>query len=344
MPPLPNREEVERQLRGLRAHQAPEGLWGRIQDELAVRPRRAVSPLVAAAAILLAVLAGITAGFLRSYGAPSRWAVQPLAGEPAVAGTRLSDASYLHADQWLVTDAASRARLMVGRIGIADIGPNSRVRLERAGLIEHRLTLERGSLHAVIAAPPRLFLVRTPSALATDIGCAYTLDVDSTGSSRLHVTLGWVELREGGGVTVVPAGMAAEVETGRRPGTPYPEDFPEAARRALARIDAGRGSLADFDSVFAALHRPADFITLRQQSAVTLWHLLQRVEPGGRERVYTRLAGLIPPPAGVTREGILALDRPMLERWRRDLSPMWSDEAQWWGTRLVRRLWERTLR
>jgi hypothetical protein len=73
---------------------------------------------------------------------------------------------------------------------------------------------------------------------------------------------------------------------------------------------------------------------------VTLWHLLQRVPAELRPRVYQRLADLSPPPGGVTTEGILALDRPMLTRWLRTLSPMWSDEAQFWWTRLARRLWE----
>jgi len=67
------------------------------------------------------------------------------------------------------------------------------------------------------------------------------------------------------------------------------------------------------------------------------------VGPELRQPVYQRLAELSDPPAGVTREGILALQRPMLERWRRDLSPMWSEEAQSWWTRTARRLWDWTI-
>jgi hypothetical protein len=56
------------------------------------------------------------------------------------------------------------------------------------------LSLERGALHARIAAPPRLFIVDTPSAMAVDLGCEYKLDVDAAGNSRLHVTSGFVAL------------------------------------------------------------------------------------------------------------------------------------------------------
>jgi hypothetical protein len=342
--------ELERLLRQLPVSSAPPGLWERVQSALTAPrpvprpPMRPVPVWLAAAAVVLAVLVGSFAGLMQAYRAPASWAVRRLAGAPVVGGAALTGKGRLAVGQVLVTDAASRAELAVGRIGRAEVGPGSRVALERGGFTEHRLTLERGTLEVAITAPPRLFFVRTPSALATDLGCAYALDVDSAGSSRLHVTAGWVELGGSGPVALVPAGLVAEVAVGGRPGTPYPEGFPLEARVALHHLDDGSGGAADLDVVLGALHRPSDFITLRQESAITLWHLLQRVPADLRGPVYQRLAGLSAPPAGVTREGILALHRPMLERWLQTLSPMWSDEAQSWWTRLGRRLWEWTLR
>jgi len=269
--------------------------------------------------------------------------VVPVTGTPTIAGAALTSGDRLGAGEWLVTDAFSKAELSVGRIGTAEVGPNSRVHLDRGGWTQHRLTLERGRLQVVISAPPRLFLVRTPSVLATDLGCAYTLEVDSAGTSRLHVTAGWVELKQGDAVSLVPAGLVAEVAVGGRPGTPYAPELPADARAALRRLEAGTGDAADLELLSAGLHGPSEFITLRRQSGITLWHLLQRVGPELRQPVYQRLAELSDPPAGVTREGILALQRPMLERWRRDLSPMWSEEAQSWWTRTARRLWDWTI-
>jgi hypothetical protein len=353
MAPTREPDEVERMLQRIPLAQAPDGLWDDIQAELerpaesrrpALLRRRVRSPLLAAAAVLVALIGGTYVGVLAAYGAPSRWQVQTLAGAPSVAGVSLAQTGDIGRGEWLVTDSLSRAQLNVGRIGTAEVGPNSRVRLDPGGRTEHRLTLERGSLDAVITAPPRLFFVETPSALATDLGCAYTLDVDSAGASRIHVTAGWVELKQGTRVSLVPAGLVAEVEVGGGPGTPYPEAFPLDSREALHRLDRGTGSAADLESVFGALHPTTAFITLRQQSAITLWHLVQRVQAGLQERTYERLAALSAPPHRVTREGILALDRPMLERWRRDLNPMWSEEAQPLVTRIVRRLWEWTMR
>jgi hypothetical protein len=43
--------------------------------------------------------------------------------------------------------------------------------------------------------------------------------------------------------------------------------------------------------------------------------LLARVTADERPLVYDRLASLVPPPAGVTREGTLALNSSMMDAW-----------------------------
>jgi hypothetical protein len=323
-----------------------ETVWSAIERDLAapavvsVETRRwTVRPMVAIAAGSAAGFVGATAGALRQFGAPSRWSVVRLAGAPALDGVVLRGDGLLSEGVWLETDDKSVAQLAVGRIGTAEVGPESRVRLVRNGLTDHRLVLERGSIEAEIAAPPRLFFVETPAALATDLGCAYRLSVSDEGTSRLHVTVGWVELAKNGRSAIVPAGMVAEVAKDGAPGTPYVEDLPMDARLALQRLDAGRALSTDLGTLLEAMPLPNAAVVTRQQHGITLWHLAQRVEGEQRAWVVRRLASLSPPPDGVTMEGIRALDRPMLDRWRRSLNPMWGEEAAPpWAT-LGRRLW-----
>ena len=71
-----------------------------------------------------------------------------------------------------------------------------------------------------------------------------------------------------------------------------------------------------------------------ERDEVTLWHLLSRVPRGERDRVFDRLAGFVAPPAVVTREGIRAGDKVMLDAWWDALG---LDEANWW------RKWKRPL-
>ena len=48
------------------------------------------------------------------------------------------------------------------------------------------------------------------------------------------------------------------------------------------------------------------------------------VDGPARARVYDKIATFVPPPKGVTREGVLSLNEKMLEQWREQLEPNWS--------------------
>ena len=164
-------------------------------------------------------------------------------------------------------------------IGQVEVEPNTRVRLVETRLTEHRLELERGTLHARIWAPPRLFFVNTPSAVAADLGCAYTLEVDDAGRGLLHVTSGYVALETEARSAIVPAGAACMTQPGAGPGTPFFEDAPEAFVESLARFDF-ENDRAALDAVLAGA---------RARDTLTLWHLLSRVRRG-RTRARLRTA------------------------------------------------------
>jgi hypothetical protein len=172
-------------------------------------------------------------------------------------------------------------------------------------------------MSAHIWAPPRLFFVNTPSAVAADLGCAYTLEVDDQGSSLLHVTSGWVALELQNRESVVPAGAACETRPGLGPGTPYFEDSAKGFQEALKQVDFDPDAAARRAALTAMLDQA------RPRDTLTLWNLLVRVDGADRARVYDRLAGFFPPPAGVTREGVLALNQSMLDAWRAELERTW---------------------
>jgi len=256
---------------------------------------------LAAAAIVAAVLLGRRDGIERGA-----WEVMRLAGLPVVGRSPLGATGTLQVGEWLETDDSSRALILVGDIGHVEVKPDTRIRLVRAQRSDHRLALERGEIYAKVDAPPRLFFVDTPAGTAVDLGCAYTLAVDSSGNGTIHVTGGYVEFDWGGRRSIVPLGFRADTRRSFAPGTPYAEDAPPALRQALAAFDFSDGGPAAVRRALAAA---------RSEDAVSLWHLLERVDPPLRRAVYDRLASLVPPPAGVTAEGALRLDRTMLETY-----------------------------
>jgi hypothetical protein len=173
-----------------------------------------------------------------------------------------------------------------------------------------RLSLERGTIHAVIWAPPGEFVVDTPSAVAVDLGCVYTLHVDDSGAGLLRTTMGWVGFKLNGHESFIPAGAICQTRPKTGPGTPYMEDASESFRDALSRFDFESHTPAERNPLLGIL-----LVDARKNDALTLWHLLSRVSDADRPGLYDRLASLAPPPEGVTREGILRLDRQMLDAW-----------------------------
>jgi hypothetical protein len=255
-----------------------------------------------AAALVLAV------GVRYWLGQSDAWAVERTAGVPRVDDAPLASRGTLHVGGWVETDDSSQAVIAVGTIGHVDVHPGSRVRLVRARDTDHRLALAYGAIHAKVDAPPRIFFVETPAGTAVDLGCEYTLETDRSGRGVIHVTGGYVELAWNGRRSVVPLGAYALTRPGQGPGTPYLEDAPAALREALVAFDFEQGGA---DAARRAL------TAARAEDAVSLWHLLARVDAGLRAEVYDRLAALVPPPPGVTRERAVVGDTTALERyWR----------------------------
>jgi hypothetical protein len=312
---------------------APDALWGEIEAQLKgvqIKRERAVSPPAArpwfpailawppVVAVCAALLVVSAAGFAWLYLRPARppaWTVARIAGTPITDSGRINKTGRLAVGEWLETDGASRARIKVADIGEVEVGPNSRVRLVATRATEHRLALARGRLEAQINAPPRLFIVDTPTVTAVDYGCAYTLEVDDTGGSILHVTAGWVALETKDRESFVPAGAVCETRPGKGPGTPYFDDVSPEFREALKKFDFEDGGAASLDVVLSET---------RLYDTLTLWHLLRRVDEDQRGRIYDHMAELVPPPPEVTREGIIQLNPHMLALWRGELEGFWE--------------------
>jgi hypothetical protein len=228
----------------------------------------------------------------------------------------------LRAGAWLETDDRARANIDIANIGRVEVEPGSRLGLVSTRPGQHRLQLVRGTIGALIWAPPGQFVVDTPSSTAVDLGCAYTLTVDDEGVGHVRVTTGWVGFEWRGRESFIPAGAVCLTRRGFGPGTPYFDDATPAFKASLGELDLQLGTLATRN---AALDRV--IADARARDTVSLWHLLSRLDRDQSARVFDRLAAFVPPPAGVTREGVLAKDRRMLDDWWDALG---LGAANWW--------------
>jgi hypothetical protein len=241
------------------------------------------------------------------------WDVSRIVGNPRIGRQIIASngaTSRLGVGQVLETDGQSRASLQSEGIGQIEMEAGTRLRVLTMGADSKRIALDRGTIHAYIWSPPGQFVVDTPSARTVDLGCAYTLQIDDSGGGLVRTSLGWVGFKLNGHESFIPAGAACPTRPLVGPGTPYFEDAPAEFRAALTRFDFEDSTpqKREQDLTIILSHS-------RQRDALTLWHLLTRVDENQRLRVYDRLAKLAPPPVAVTRDGVLRLDQPMLDLW-----------------------------
>jgi hypothetical protein len=280
---------------------------------------RVLIPLAAAAMVVLAV----GGWWLVARSRPTTsWEVIRFEETPT-SSRRITGRGDLPVGGWLETNPREKVIIKVADIGNVNVEPLTRVRLIGSHAGNHRLQLVRGTLHATILAPPGQFAVETASSTVVDLGCAYTLTVDEAGAGLVTVTLGWVGFEWRGRESFIPAGFSGQTRPAVGPGTPYHMDSSPAFRRALETIDF-RSDAPDTSAAVSLVL--AESI---ERDEVTLWHLLTRVPVGERDRVFDRLARFVAPPAGVTREGVRAGRRDMLDQWWDALG---LGTASWWRT------------
>src|SRR5262245_13995136 len=342
--PDPEIEKLERTLAPLGHREAPlvlpaesaaparEAPWpdrGRGLGRRGTREVKLERFLIPVAAAVLVVAGGVTLALWPRQ--TNGWRVTRVDGAPRVGERSIATSGRLAVGDWLESDASSRARVTVGPeargIGELVVEPGSRLRLLESGDQQQRLELALGAMTAIITAPPRQFVVETPSAKAVDLGCAYTLEVDPSGGALVTVLAGWVSFEIEGRESFIPAGARCATRPASGPGTPYFTDASDAFKNALALLDVAAGDPMRSTQLETVLRGA------RREDALTLWHLLARLSGAEREQVYARLAELLPPPDGVTREGVLAGDHTMLDRWWDELG---FGDMEWW------RLWQRS--
>src|SRR6267378_5960212 len=287
--PDPEVQKLEKMLGRLR-HDRPAPSFERVVEVPAKTRSRFLSfrlPFAfgAVATVLLATVTLIL--FLRSRPVPNlgpAWDVARLEGAPRVGLKAIrgeAAVGKLGVGQTLETDDSSRAAITFEETGRVEVDRSTRLRLVTNGPGHKRLSLERGTIRDTIWAPPGEFVVDTPSAVAVDLGCVYTLHVDDSGAGLLRTTMGWVGFKLNGHESFIPAGAVGATQPKIGPGTPYFEDASASFRDALSKFDFAATTPEERNALLGILLADA-----RKNDALTLWHLLSRVSDADPSRVY----------------------------------------------------------
>ena len=201
-----------------------------------------------------------------------------------------------------ITVGRTSMELTIANIGKARIAPGSEITLVTTSIREHRLALRHGRMHAMVVAPPRLFVVETAAATAIDLGCEYDVAINRAGVGELTVMSGNVELTSKFGAVVVPAGYTAQLAPNLSTGVPL--------------ITAGNGYLVAIASDIAAGRpiAPARWSTPTADDAISLAYLLPRLDAVARNIVVDQLSTLVPL-ADINAAAAKAGDLGEIQRW-----------------------------
>ncbi len=328
--PDPEIKRLETVLRRFR-HDRPAPVFPELAGD---RRWKFLPPRIGLFPTLATAVAGVAAIAMLIHWMPGRkpapptvpgWDVSRLEGTPRIGHQTISGRAgmgRLRVGQILETDPRSRASLQSQETGQIEVDPSTRLHLLTMNAGLKRVALDRGTIHTYIWAPPGQFVVDTPSGMTVDLGCAYTLHVDDSGAGLVRTSLGWVGFKLNGHESFIPAGAACATRPKVGPGTPYFEDATPDFRKALARFDFEDSTRQQRAGDLAIVLGEA-----RNRDALTLWHMLARVDESQRALVYDHLAKLAPAPPGITKEGILRLYQPMLDRWWNKLG--YDDISVW---------------
>jgi hypothetical protein len=236
------------------------------------------------------------------------WLHQRPLSEWQIAGKRIV------VGQTIDTTDHAGTKLEAPFFGEVSLDANSRLQVLASSGGNQRLALRRGTMHALIWAPPASFLVETPSAKTIDLGCSYTLTVLPDDSGMLSVQTGWVAFQNGPIESFIPAGAVCHTRPRFGPGLPYFESASSDLREAVSKYDstAGREGLNAIVS------------SVRKEDALTLWHLVVRTSGADRELVVQRFADLIP---GIDSAGLRAGNSSSIDQaW----NMLGLGGADWW--------------
>jgi len=238
--------------------------------------------------------------------------VDVVAGSPRCGGQPVAGPVTLATGAWLETDRQSRAVVAVADVGALELSPDTRLALISTSADEHRFSMSRGKIHAKVDAPPRLFVVTTPSAEAVDLGCEYDLEVDADGGSSITVTDGAVSLEGTTHSITVLAGYRARTLPSIGPTPAVRIEAPDELFEASVAVARGTGKL---DAVLS----PAT-----SEDTATLIGLFPLVSQTQCEQVHSRLQQLSPMPFPWEQTDYGCEDISTLrEAWTNLLSQTW---------------------
>lgn len=231
------------------------------------------------------------------------WEVMQLTGQPKIGNIVINKDDGFSTESTVETNESSSVTFVMPDLGRLFIDKSSVVSRTKNS---NEVKIDKGQIRKFEGDATDVLTVLTPLAKFTEFykGGAFRIHVDENGACKLVVESGWVIVNIKEFDSYVPKNFDCQISRGRY-AIPYPSDSSPQLINLLQN--------------FSGINDPSVGTILSQMTikeSLSLWHIIQLISTENRSIAFDKLNELIPVPAGVTKEGILALNKDMLLDWR----------------------------
>jgi len=248
----------------------------------------------------------IIAAYIFFTSPSSGWEVIQISGQPKYDNSVITKGDGFTSEGNIETDASSSVTVAIPQMGRLLIDKSTIVSRTKNS---NEIKLDKGQIRKFEGDASDVLTVLTLLAKFTELykGGAFRLNADENGNCKLTVESGWVIVNIKEFDSYVPKNFDCIITRGRY-AIPYPSDSsPE-----LIGLLEGFSGIND-PSVGTILS------LMTKKESLSLWHIIQLISTENRSFAFERLNELIPAPSGVTKAGILALNKTMLLDWRQEI-------------------------
>ncbi len=248
----------------------------------------------------------IIAAYIFITSPSSGWEVISLSGQPKVENSVMDKGDGFSSESTIETDASSSVTVAIPEMGRFLIDNSSVVSRTKNST---EVKVEKGQIRKFEGDASDVLTVLTPLAKFTELykGGAFRLHVDENGMCKLTVESGWMIVNIKDFDSYVPKNFGCLITRGKY-AIPYPSD---SSPQLISLLEN-----------FSGINDPSVGTILSlmtTKETLSLWHIIQLISTENRSIAFNRLNELIPAPSGVTKEGILALNKTMLLDWRQEI-------------------------
>jgi RNA polymerase sigma-70 factor, ECF subfamily len=254
-------------------------------------------------ALLVVTIIFFLYSYLSSLGG---WDIISMSGQPRQNNNAIDKADGFKSKSTIETNESSSLSVMMTELGRLLIEPSTTISRTNK---DNELKLDIGKIKKFEGDATDVLTVITPLAKFKELykGGAFKLNVNEEGNCKLIVESGWMVITVKEFDSYVPKGFECKVARGRY-AIPYPSD---SSPQMIALLE----NFSGFND--PALSTILSLVTKKE--ALSLWHVIQLISPESRSVAFDKLDELVNVPSGVTKAGILALNKTMLLDWRQEI-------------------------